>query len=207
MSFRSRYKNRIRELGGMAVAKKFVESWYNNNLNTDIKNNLSISGSIQKSGKFLPGNIYSFKYNPIHRDKLAYYDRNPVMISLGKKPIKGGYLEMGLNLNFLPDQPKITTLNIIEEAYAKTIKSEIRKGKAASKQRQLLIDYNIMKEMLPKQLRFSIRTYSPSRIVSLKVISFDSWVYVPLLDVKKITGASIQEIYKSYHTGEKIDNK
>jgi len=44
-----------------------------------------------------PGWMYSFKYNPKHKDKLPYYDLFPLVLII--KPVPGGFL--GLNFHYL----------------------------------------------------------------------------------------------------------
>ena len=53
---------------------------------------------IQQTGRFAPGNMYMFTYDPKTKDKLPYYDTFPLIVAVEKAP--GGFY--GLNLHYLP---------------------------------------------------------------------------------------------------------
>lgn len=53
---------------------------------------------IQQTGRFLPGNMYMFTYDPKTKDKLPYYDTFPLIVAVEKAA--GGFY--GLNLHYLP---------------------------------------------------------------------------------------------------------
>lgn len=54
----------------------------------------------------LPGGMYMFLYDPKGKDELPYYDRFPLVLPY--KKMAGGF--MGLNLHYLPYQPRMVLL-------------------------------------------------------------------------------------------------
>lgn len=57
--------------------------------------------------KILPGKMYLFRYNPLHKAKLSYYDILPLVFPVEK--YKDGFL--GINFHYLPIQMRILLLD------------------------------------------------------------------------------------------------
>lgn len=229
MSFKSRFNNRVRELGGQAKAEKFALRWYKDasaNLVSratkrfidrltkgDRAQRIPKKKSIQSdSGYFEGGKIYIFKYNnPKTKDIMEYYDRNPIVLSLGQKRIEttGDIHEFGINLNFLPKNVVVNLLNTIEKAFSPTIKYNLENlPDLARKQQHLDLTYRVAESILSKKARrFAYRSYIPSRTTSSYVVSFDSWVYVPLLDIKDLEGISLAELLDRYDANNRTNRK
>ena len=55
------------------------------------------------------GNMYTFFYDPKHKETLPYYDGFPLIIMMG--PAKGGF--MGLNLHYLPPALRARLLDTV----------------------------------------------------------------------------------------------
>lgn len=59
----------------------------------------------------VPGSMYMFLYDPKGKDQLPYYDRFPLVLPYQK--VAGGF--MGLNLHYLPYQPRMMLLQRLME--------------------------------------------------------------------------------------------
>lgn len=79
------------KLGGLGKDKNFDE------LKKMSKRLIFLNENRVPKDLIIPGNIYYFRYNPVGRAKMEYWDRTPCIICLGK--FKGGFY--GLNLNLL----------------------------------------------------------------------------------------------------------
>lgn len=172
MDFRTLYKNKIREAGSKASLKRRAKAWYNGALNES-------STRLEFAPRpFSPGSIYTYKYNPVHRDKLYYFDLNPMMFSLGKHPKHN--LEFGVNLNFFTEEFKIRFLSTILEAYSSQLNESLEKSLPPSQNPVLYVKPEIIKELLPTHYRIALRTYHPYLIRDPKRLNTSAWVYIPV---------------------------
>ena len=73
--------------------------------------------------EFIPGKIYTFQYDPIHKKFLDYYDKRPIILVCGQWVAEstGNTIVTGINLNFLPEIARVNTL----EYYYKAVKTDI----------------------------------------------------------------------------------
>ena len=64
------------------------------------------SPSVKVKQSITPGSLYMYIYDPKLKDELPYYDRFPLVFPY--KTVKGGF--MGLNMHYLPYQPRVMLL-------------------------------------------------------------------------------------------------
>jgi len=64
------------------------------------------SDSARVKNTIVPGSMYMFIYDPKGKDELPYYDKFPLVLPF--KKVAGGFL--GLNLHYLPYQPRMILL-------------------------------------------------------------------------------------------------
>ena len=86
---------------GIKARTRESQNWFR----TNVKKLGTVSGrdvlkddALDKTTKFIGGNMYMYFYDPKHKDKLPYYDRFPLTIPV--EPAKGGF--RGINLHYLP---------------------------------------------------------------------------------------------------------
>ena len=97
--------------GQVPARSKTAREWYRNQSKAVTKSGSGTSGvsgaamissAAQERGRLTsnmePGDMYTFAYNPKHRDTLPYYDRFPLIFPINK--VKGGF--MGINFHYLP---------------------------------------------------------------------------------------------------------
>ena len=134
-------KELIKESGGRTRAKRAAESWYENGKKTAAEKSVQTTG-----GRFQPGKVYVFRYNPKYATELPWYDANPVVLALDPD----GNNDVGINLNLLPSDVKERLLDRIYNAYESEIKRESVGGKKndARRQNQLSIRWEEAKNFL-----------------------------------------------------------
>lgn len=162
--------------------------------------------------EFIPGKIYTFEYDPIHKDILDYYDTRPIILVCGQwiAESTGNLIVTGINFNFLPEIAKVNTL----EYYYQSVKSDLdaaydktgKKGEVTFIKRALIVlqdlvqTFNIFNKAGQIGYQFAMRNYiiDSSRIKTPVLVEYDDWDYVPFIQTKDIVGKSLGEIHKEY---------
>lgn len=171
------------ESGGKGKAIKNSDDWFKK-AKKDSKDNTLV----KTSERFKRGKIYVFRYlDPVSKDKLKSWDRNPVVISLGQDDHGN---DIGINLNYLPIPVRTKIMDKIMTVYESNIKNAMR-GKNASnaKVQQQIKGFNY--ENLAKTLsrigyKEAIRTYKPGLKSNQYVLSYEAWARMTSLDVSEI---------------------
>ncbi len=180
----------IRESRGLDVAKNSANSWFKNTSSSN--GDKSIEST---SGPFRSGKIYVFRYeSPKTMDKLEWWDRNPIVLSLGTHDGK----DIGINLNLIPYARKLQLLDKIYEQYLPKIERMIERGKGDASTEDGLADftYDKLKPFLEKTgFGAAVRIYITGLRVNTKVISFSKWKNLALLDLNDIAGGDINQAY------------
>lgn len=153
----------------------------------------------------LPGKIYTFTYDPLYKDSLAYYDKRPILFCHEiKQASTGNMILCGANLNFLPEQMKVTLL----EYYYQQFKSDYDKANESlgkpvpvQKAKAFLSDWAAV-EKIAKQAKinysFIFRNYIFSRVKSLSMVEQMDWGYIPFIQTQDIVGVGLSKIYSDY---------
>lgn len=186
-----------------------------NFLNKYIKNKsednpfkLKESAISKQSKKIIPGKIYTFTYDPLYKDSLAYYDTRPIVLLQSTSVAgTGNNLVSGINLNFLPEKIKISIL----DQFFRLFKKEIQKDEEKiweNKLSYIIGAINFFTQWLQTKLiferhpnvnfSFAYRNYITDRMSNLRIIEYDDWAILPFLESKEIVGASLYEIYTEY---------
>ena len=180
----------VTESRGLDIAKKESIEWY--------KKTASSSGdsSVENyNGPFKPGKIYIFRYeNPKTKDTLEWWDRNPVVLSLGQHDGK----DIGINLNLIPYARKIQLLDKIYDQYESRIDTMVKRGRgdASSEQGIPSFTYERVKPFLEKTgFGAAVRTYIIGLRKNSRVVSYFKWNRVALIDLNDIKGATINKAY------------
>lgn len=181
--------------------------------------------AIRHLGKFIPGKIFTYQYDPLYKDRLDWYDTRPIILVMEtKKAGNGNWLVKGININFLPE---IATVQTLEQFYD-IFKDDINKsqnlsflGKVnlnISKIYSFFTDWlsviSVFNDGAGVGFQFAYRTYIVSRIKDPRYVEYQHWEMLPFLNPQEIVGASIAEIYKTYDAdkvsllkGDKKKNK
>jgi|TARA_B110000444_G_C18620428_1_gene491892 hypothetical protein len=124
---------------GIQPRTKESQKWFRQKANAMRRVNRSAivkEDPVNQTGRFLPGKMYMFTYDPKTKDKLPYYDTFPLIVAVDKAP--GGFY--GLNLHYLPPMLRAKLLdalmdNLTNKRYNDSTKFKINYSmlKAASK--------------------------------------------------------------------------
>ena len=168
--------------------------WYNENY----KNNRD---SWLKGGFMKPGRLYMFDYkHPKNEDTLAYWDTNPLVLSLGTFRTKAGKIRnIGINLHLLP--PKVRRL-VLFTIYT-TFKTQYKKNLYATNPKDIpSIRWNMVKKPVEKfGVGFALRMYIPElqkHIVEFKVEDMPKAIWIPSARYAKTNPAKLEKEWKQY---------
>jgi len=163
--------------------------------------------------KFLiPGRIYTYKYNPLYKDELDFYDKRPITLIIKHyiHPNTGNNLQLGINLNFIPREVRVYILESIWSSFKNVISQDLERRQLDDnpKLRQTLLftdnfDYYGLLEYLLGTIaktnwKFAIRQYIWGRILNAKFIDYTDWHHISFLESKDIVGISERELLKIY---------
>ena len=183
-------KELIKESGGRVRAKRAAEDWYESGKKTAAEKSVQSIG-----GRFQPGKIYVFRYNPKYATELLWYDANPVVLALDPD----GNNDVGINLNLLPSDVKERLLDRIYDAYESEIKRESVGGKKndARRQNQLSLRWEEAKDFLAIY-KFAIRQYIPGRKIGQAVVSYENWAKIVLCDFADLNGTTYAQLVNEF---------
>ena len=130
------------------------------------------------------GNMYTFKYDPKHKDTLPYYDRYPLIFPINKA--KGGIL--GINFHYLP--PTLRA-QLMDALYSAT------NNKDYDENTRLKISYEILNSA--SKFRFfkpTVKHYLTNHMKTpLIYINPAEWDVALFLPTAQFVGANKQKVY------------
>lgn len=166
--------------------------------------------AVFKVEKFIPGKIYTYRYDPLYKDALDYYDTRPVIMVRGVFYAEGtkNWILQGINFNFLPPEAKTLTL----EKFWENFKSEIEKSEQYANRNlvntaisKILYFFTQWKTVLKVfgggsgiDYSFAYRNYIIDRIEDVRYIEYGHWEMIPFLEPKEILGETLDNIYRKY---------
>lgn len=138
--------------------------------------------------KMHPGKIHLFEYNPIHKDRLSYWDQKPIVLYLGATKTNNGYLQHGFNISWWPPEARMWLIEKIQKAHQGGY-DQMRNSssKAAVSQSKVILNMYKLKYNLDQYgLSFALRSYYANRMTShLYVVSYSHWDKALSLDTPK----------------------
>lgn len=182
---------------GLKVAEDDAFSWYNKAK----KNPMDPTVVFCENQMMQVGKLNQFNYNPKHKNTLDYYDKKPLVLSLGVIQRKKMRYELGINLNFIPAPYKWYILDKIQRTYSGFFQRQ-KDGRASNnalKQPQIRYRYAAIKAMLSQYgFEFAIRMYIPSRKSKLYCINYNNWVTASFLSIEKFEGITYKQMIKEF---------
>ena len=110
---------------GIKARTRESQNWFR----TNVKKLGTVSGrdvlkddALDKTTKFIGGNMYMYFYDPKHKETLPYYDRFPLAVMV--EPAKGGFY--GLNLHYLAPGVRARFLDALMETAPKNVTDTTR---------------------------------------------------------------------------------
>lgn len=179
------------QTGGLNVNTKLTQYFYN----TYIKPNYSQPARINE---LRMGQIYTYLYDPKHKDTLAYYDTNPMTLIYGSWYAKDGtYLYNGVNLHFLPANMKLAILDVYWKYFYRFGGSKIMSILPFTYTKMFL---TVFEKMNGINYKFALRTYITSRIANPLQVPETDWGKIPFAKPTFIKGKTLDDIYNEYYS-------
>lgn len=135
--------------------------------------------------KILPGSMYLFRYDPLHKDTLPFYDAYPLIFPFKKLP--DGMI--GLNFHYIPYQWRIKLLDKLMSVKTSTTLDENTKLKFSWSTISGLSTMQIAQPCVHRYLINQVK--SP-----FKKIDANDWATALMLPVERFVGSSKQNVWK-----------
>jgi len=206
--FTTEVNKKIRDNRGKRNASLAYETWYSRTFANNRNNTVYRIGV---TDIFQLGKMYKFDYHPITPiEKLKWYDRSPLILSLGREWYNGSILETGINLHMLPFNTRIFLLDKITSAYNLLIESQSNglHSNNAYKQIPLNFNWNSIGYLVNKlKLGYSYRKYKVTAKRNSAVISYENWDRMAIIDRDQFTNSSRIKVSRDYHKYIQKKNK
>jgi len=163
---------------------------------------------VKKLKFFIPGRIYTWKYDPLYKDYLDFYDKRPMVLVHSQYVSKAGnQIVQGLNLNFLPELARVQTLELFYRIY----KNDIKNAETAIDKNMVgilksawkyLTDWYFTVKIFNTQGRigyqWAYRNYIIPRITQPVVIELEDWDKIPYFAPKEFQNKQPAQIWSEY---------
>jgi len=147
------------------------------------RNQIMKEEPIELVGKFQPGAMAMFFYNPKTKDKLPYYDSFPLTIIVDKAP--GGFY--GLNLHYLPPVLRAKFLDVLLDNTS---------NKAYDEKTRFAVNYNYLKKSARTKyfapcFKHYLTDHVKSRFAIVPAPEWEIATFLPLADWQKASGNKV----------------
>ncbi|MCK9416602.1 hypothetical protein M0Q97_08105 [Candidatus Dojkabacteria bacterium] len=147
------------------------------------------------------GQMFIFEYfNPKYKDTsvLPYFDKHPLVISLGPVVTNLGVRNIGFNLHLLPPKIRIIVMCAIFEMSKKMYRYQI----FLKQEKPVLIKYqSIVKGLKRFGVKFCVRMYIPSRMRQIVKFPYKDWhkaIFIPSRAYYGIRAAKLIDEWKKF---------
>lgn len=147
------------------------------------------------------GGMFTFEYfNPKYKGTsvLPWFDRHPLVISLGPVVTNLGVRNLGFNLHLLPPKIRVIVMCGIFEMYKKLYRYQI----FFKQNKPVQINYKQIVEALSKYgVKFCIRMYIPQRmnhIVNFPIKTWHKAIFIPSKGYDSIRAKKLIKEWKKY---------
>ena len=147
------------------------------------RNQIMKEEPIKLVGKFQPGAMAMFFYNPKTKDKLPYYDSFPLTIVVDSAP--GGFY--GLNLHYLPPVLRAKFLDVLLDNTS---------NKAYDEKTRFAVNYNYLKRSARTKyfapcFKHYLTDHVKSRFAIVPAPEWEIATFLPLADWQKSSGNKV----------------
>lgn len=185
-------------------SSKDADGWFLN----ETKDAKSIRVKTEKINQFEQGKIYVFKYKAESADRLAYWDKHPIVLIFGSIETSTGKVYIGINLSWYPLKARLYFLKQIRLLYKAKFDDSIKKKPGDAKgQPPIVLDLYKLKMLLDdKGFSFGMRMYKTENLLNpVSCVCYEDWKNIVRMDLPKkypqlVTtgGFSIFRIYLDY---------
>lgn len=189
--FKSILKDQERNFGGTNKSAKIADDWFEEQK----KGSNKFKNVVKWKSKLQPGKLYTFKYNPLYKEALWYFDKEPLIISLGESDTQN--LFYGINLNYLPKKVKWNITSLIRDKF--NYKDKIKyKPFDAHSQKPVVISDIFLRKLKKFGLHFAYRSYYLNRIKDCYCICYEDWPKALMLNTLNIHGITEKHVEKLF---------
>ena len=197
--FKTSVRNIVKTRHGRKLAAKDISEWYNGAYAD--KKDLSVF-ALRITDKMQLGKMYRFVYTPLNKENLNWYDRNPLILFVGRFEFSDSKMDCGINLNLLPFEVRVFLMDKIFTLFKRKILPQIsgRLANNAKKQRPLNIAFEDINRIVKKLfISYAVRFYAPKKRRQTAVISYEHWSKMMLLEIYKFKKTNPNKVYKGYY--------
>jgi hypothetical protein len=151
---------------------------------------------IKVTGGFETGKMYTYRY---FTPDESSYDTNPIILYLGLNNSKN---LVGINLHYIPLDPRIQLVDKIIRSYDPIISMEIKKAINPKNQKKLdtFIWENVNLAYGRKfNIKYAIRQYKLDRIKKPLLIGYENWYLGTVNNENNFFGTNINEAQSLYY--------
>ena len=148
------------------------------------------------------GGLFIFEYhNPKYKDTsvLPWFDKYPLVLSLGPRVYETGVRNLGFNLHLLPPRIRIITICYIFELYKNLYRFGIYYNKDIN---VIPLDYkNIIKVLESYGVKFCVRMYIPQRQTQIVHFPTKDWskaIFIPSRGYYDIRAKKLIKEWRNY---------
>lgn len=148
------------------------------------------------------GGMFAFEYkNPKYKGSsiLPWFDKFPLVISLGPKVTKLGVRNIGFNLHLLPPKIRVIVMCSIFELHKRMYRYQI----FMKQDKPVTIDYRVIIQNLQTYgVGFSVRMYIPNRMNQIVHFPYKDWhraVFIPSRGYDSIRAAQLIKEWREYN--------
>jgi hypothetical protein len=190
VTLKSQISQYVKNLKGLNQAKNSTEAWLR-----DVKNSTGDNSIAKTNELFKPGKIYIFRYeNPINKERM--WDLNPTVLSLGR--VDG--LDIGINLNYLNYNQRVTLLDTVYNQYSNIIEDSIKNSGTNAKNQKSIpsMNYENIKKFLEKSTyQKACRRYMHSKRKNTIVVGYNHWDKIAVIDTSNFVNGDINKAQSS----------
>jgi hypothetical protein len=164
-------------------------NWYRSQVQNLRNVNSSISGMLSGQVKNLranivPGGLYLFQYDALHKDKLPYWDAMPLVFPF--RTVPGGFL--GLNLHYLPYGLRFQLMGALIDVRAQT----------NSPDTQHLISWQLLNSSSKfPGVQACVKHYLKAQVRSRFMnIPQEQWLSASMLPIEQFQGADKSAVWR-----------
>lgn len=150
---------------------------------------------------FAQGQLFTFEYfNPKYKNtkSLPWFDKYPLVLSLGPVVTKEGVRNIGFNLHLVPPKIRIIILATVFEIYKKLYRYQI----FYKKQGPVQIKYeHLAKPLMKYGAGFCVRMYIPNRIRQIVIFPYNEWhnaIFIPSRSYDGIKATKLIQAWTKY---------
>lgn len=159
-----------------------------------------------KKGLMKPGRLYMFSYtHPKYENTLEFFDKNPLVLSLGPYKTKEGKMRnIGINMHLLPPKVRRLVMFTVFSAF----KTRYRKNLYADNPKDIpAIKWSKIQKLVAKYgTAFALRMYIPERqkqIVEFKTEDIAKAIWIPSAGFVRTNPYKLEKAWRKYLADEK----